>query len=127
MEYQSGPESQSLHVRGLVLSHLRALEAESIHILREVMAEFERPVMLYSVGRRVHAVPAAAGVAEIARELNGAGVIALVHGAGGANLRERTREAVGAENFIADAPEEAAAARRMLEERGLFPGFSQPE
>ena len=33
------------------LDHLRALEAESIHILREVVAEFERPVMLYSVGK----------------------------------------------------------------------------
>jgi sulfate adenylyltransferase subunit 2 len=33
------------------LSNLDALEAESIHILREVVAEFERPVMLYSVGK----------------------------------------------------------------------------
>jgi sulfate adenylyltransferase subunit 2 len=33
------------------LSHLRQLEAESIHILREVASEFERPVMLYSVGK----------------------------------------------------------------------------
>ena len=33
------------------LSHLRALEAESIHIFREVVAEFERPVMLYSIGK----------------------------------------------------------------------------
>src|ERR1700735_5494028 len=33
------------------LPHLRALEAESIHILREVAAEFERPVMLYSIGK----------------------------------------------------------------------------
>jgi sulfate adenylyltransferase subunit 2 len=33
------------------LSHLDALEAESIHILREVVAEFARPVMLYSVGK----------------------------------------------------------------------------
>src|ERR1017187_732979 len=33
------------------LSHLRALEAESIHILREVAAEFQRPVMLYSIGK----------------------------------------------------------------------------
>src|SRR6266566_2754017 len=32
------------------LDHLRALEAESIHIMREVVAEFERPVMLYSIG-----------------------------------------------------------------------------
>ncbi len=31
--------------------HLRLLEAESIHILREVAAEFERPVMLYSIGK----------------------------------------------------------------------------
>src|SRR5213082_3631473 len=33
------------------LDHLRALEAESIHIIREVAAEFERPVMLYSIGK----------------------------------------------------------------------------
>ena len=33
------------------LTHLKALEAESIHIIREVVAEFEKPVMLYSVGK----------------------------------------------------------------------------
>ena len=33
------------------LSHLQLLEAESIHILREVASEFERPVMLYSIGK----------------------------------------------------------------------------
>jgi sulfate adenylyltransferase subunit 2 len=33
------------------LTHLEALEAESIHILREVASEFERPVMLYSIGK----------------------------------------------------------------------------
>jgi sulfate adenylyltransferase subunit 2 len=33
------------------LTHLRVLEAESIHIIREVAAEFERPVMLYSIGK----------------------------------------------------------------------------
>ena len=33
------------------LSHIRYLEAESIHVLREVAAEFERPVLLYSVGK----------------------------------------------------------------------------
>src|SRR5437899_7916063 len=33
------------------LDHLRALEAESIFILREVVAEFQRPVMLYSIGK----------------------------------------------------------------------------
>ena len=35
----------------LALTHLRALEAESIHILREVVAEFSKPVMLYSIGK----------------------------------------------------------------------------
>ena len=34
-----------------VLTHLQRLEAESIHIMREVVAETERPVMLYSVGK----------------------------------------------------------------------------
>ncbi len=33
------------------LTHLEALEAEAIHILREVASEFQRPVMLYSVGK----------------------------------------------------------------------------
>jgi len=32
-------------------THLRQLEAESIHIIREVVAEFENPVMLYSIGK----------------------------------------------------------------------------
>jgi len=33
------------------LNHLKQLEAESIHIIREVAAEFERPVMMYSIGK----------------------------------------------------------------------------
>ncbi len=33
------------------LSHLRALEAEAIHILRETAAQFRRPVLLYSIGK----------------------------------------------------------------------------
>lgn len=33
------------------LSHLRALEAESIHIIREVAAEFQKPCLLYSIGK----------------------------------------------------------------------------
>ncbi len=32
-------------------THLKLLEAEAIHILREVAAEFERPVMMYSIGK----------------------------------------------------------------------------
>ena len=34
-----------------MLTHLQRLEAESIHIMREVVATFERPVMLYSIGK----------------------------------------------------------------------------
>jgi sulfate adenylyltransferase subunit 2 len=34
-----------------VLTHLQQLEAESIHIMREVVAEAEKPVMLYSIGK----------------------------------------------------------------------------
>ncbi len=33
------------------LTHLEQLEAESIHIIREVAAEFDNPVMLYSIGK----------------------------------------------------------------------------
>ncbi|HSE06664.1 MAG TPA: sulfate adenylyltransferase subunit CysD [Methylomirabilota bacterium] len=35
----------------MLLTHLEYLEAESIHIMREVVAEVERPVMLYSIGK----------------------------------------------------------------------------
>ena len=35
----------------LRLTHLKQLEAEAIHIMREVVAQFERPVMLYSIGK----------------------------------------------------------------------------
>jgi sulfate adenylyltransferase subunit 2 len=40
-----------LSSRHTVISHLRRLEAESIHIMREVVAEFRNPVMLYSIGK----------------------------------------------------------------------------
>ena len=43
----SGKNTSALNRR----THLQALEAESIHILREVAATFERPVMLYSIGK----------------------------------------------------------------------------
>jgi sulfate adenylyltransferase subunit 2 len=45
------PDSDPERNLSLRLSHLRQLEAESVHILREVVAEFERPVMLYSIGK----------------------------------------------------------------------------
>src|SRR5437763_1014135 len=40
-----------MYMEKLALTHLRALEAESIHILREVVAEFAKPVTLYSIGK----------------------------------------------------------------------------
>src|ERR1700747_2269153 len=36
---------------GVLLTHLQRLEAESIHIMREVVAEADNPVMLYSIGK----------------------------------------------------------------------------
>lgn len=51
MQVLNSPVSNSSADRSASLSHLRLLEAESIHILREVASEFERPVMLYSIGK----------------------------------------------------------------------------
>ena len=38
-------------ISGSGLSHLDVLEAEAIYIMREVAAECEKPVMLYSIGK----------------------------------------------------------------------------
>src|ERR1700757_2249267 len=43
--------SAAPHNVPVTLTHLQRLEAESIHIMREVVAESEKPVMLYSVGK----------------------------------------------------------------------------
>lgn len=43
--------SQIKENKSLILTNLRELEAEAIHIIREVAAEFENPVMLYSIGK----------------------------------------------------------------------------
>ena len=42
---------QALGVSGVQIKHLKRLEAESIGIMREVVAEFRNPVMLYSIGK----------------------------------------------------------------------------
>jgi len=47
----NGPAAAAPSKSPVRLTHLKQLEAESIHILREVAAEFERPVMLYSIGK----------------------------------------------------------------------------
>lgn len=41
----------STNISDYTLTHLKQLEAESIHIIREVAAEFDNPVMLYSIGK----------------------------------------------------------------------------
>src|SRR5687768_9486754 len=48
---ESHGESPLVSVTDTKLTHLQRLEAESIHIMREVVAECERPVMLYSIGK----------------------------------------------------------------------------
>ncbi len=47
----SSPHPQVTPPPTVALSHLRKLEAESLQIMREVAAEFEKPVMLYSIGK----------------------------------------------------------------------------
>lgn len=44
-------DQQAVRAGNYELSHLRALEAEAIHIIREVAAEFEKPVLLFSGGK----------------------------------------------------------------------------
>src|SRR5689334_23945791 len=44
-------ETSPPQISPATLTHLQRLEAESIHIMREVLAECERPVMLYSIGK----------------------------------------------------------------------------
>ena len=50
-ESRNGQEPAIQPRVGSRLSHLKALEAESIYILREAAAEFSHPVMLYSIGK----------------------------------------------------------------------------
>ncbi len=63
----------------MTLTHLQRLEAESIHIMREVVSETDRPVMLYSVGKdsavmlhlaRKAFYPSAAAVSVVTRRHN---------------------------------------------------------
>jgi len=44
-------KTASTQIGDTMLTHLQRLEAESIHIMREVVAECENPVMLYSIGK----------------------------------------------------------------------------
>jgi sulfate adenylyltransferase subunit 2 len=49
--YDGEPDEPSQMNRAESLTHLERLEAESIHIFREVIAESDKPVMLYSIGK----------------------------------------------------------------------------
>ncbi|MGE0501526.1 MAG: sulfate adenylyltransferase subunit CysD [Rhizobiaceae bacterium] len=51
LDGSSAPDTHAVDAMSVTLTHLDRLEAESIHILREVAATFERPVMLYSIGK----------------------------------------------------------------------------
>ncbi|MEK9967987.1 MAG: sulfate adenylyltransferase subunit CysD [Ferrovibrio sp.] len=51
MPDRSPPDDKSLPTAANGLTHLKSLEAESIHIMREVAAQFRNPVMLYSIGK----------------------------------------------------------------------------
>src|SRR5579864_4030801 len=46
----NGSDALPVETTRRALAHLQTLEAESIHILREAVAEFENPVMMYSIG-----------------------------------------------------------------------------
>ena len=43
--------SETNFISNIFIAHLQQLEAESIYIIREVVAEFDNPVMLYSIGK----------------------------------------------------------------------------
>ena len=52
LQSRGQPREDSLSTAAThTLTHLQRLEAESIHIMREVVAETENPVMLYSIGK----------------------------------------------------------------------------
>jgi sulfate adenylyltransferase subunit 2 len=51
MQRAPNPVAALIEPSGVRLTHLQRLEAEAIHIMREVVAECRRPVMLYSIGK----------------------------------------------------------------------------
>jgi sulfate adenylyltransferase subunit 2 len=101
------------------LSHLRMLEAESIHIIREVAAEFERPVLLFSGGKdsvvMLHLAVKAFTPARLP--------FPIMHVDTGHNFpevidyRDRTAQRVGARLIVASV-EESIRQGRVVEETG---------
>ncbi|NNH72207.1 sulfate adenylyltransferase subunit CysD [Nocardia uniformis] len=98
---------------GYELSHLTALEAESVHIIREVAATFERPVLLFSGGKD------SAVMLELARRAFWPAPLpfALLHIDTGHNFdevidfRDRTAERLGARLLVAKVQDDIDAGR----------------
>jgi hypothetical protein len=99
----------------------------------EVTYQLER--LLFDANCRVHALSASGDslpIDGIARILNDAGVIVLLHGSSDSALRERVRQAVGAESFVAIEPpaeeethsQTASRIHRLLEAGGFISRFS---
>ena len=103
----------------LTLSHLDILESEAIHVIREVAAELERPVLLFSGGKD------SAVLLHLARKAFAPGALPfpLMHVDTGHNFpevigyRDRLVEEVGAELIVASV-QDSIDAGRVTEERG---------
>jgi sulfate adenylyltransferase subunit 2 len=104
---------------GGTLTHLEALEAEAIHVIREVAAELERPVLLFSGGKD------SIVLAHLARKAFRPGRVpfALMHVDTGHNFpevlafRDRFAEELGIELLVASV-QESIDAGRVVEETG---------
>jgi hypothetical protein len=89
----------------------------------EVAYRVER--LLFDADCRVHAVAATASVGEICLALNAAGVIVLIYGSTDSELREYTRNCVGATNFLhIEELETAQRILQLLNEEGIISRFS---
>ncbi|WP_216901143.1 sulfate adenylyltransferase subunit CysD [Nocardia alni] len=105
---------------GYELSHLAALEAESVHIFREVAATFERPVLLFSGGKD------SAVMLELARKAFWPAPMpfALLHIDTGHNFdeviefRDRTAARIGARLLVASVQDDIDAGRVVEREGG---------
>jgi len=98
-------------------------------------AAYRLETLLFGANCRVHAVSASeygVHLAEVARALNAAGVIVLIHGSTDAGMREQTSQGVGADSFVhVEAPaagetteETGARIFQFLQEEGLISGLS---
>jgi sulfate adenylyltransferase subunit 2 len=107
---------------GYTLTHLDVLEAEAIHVIREVAAELERPVLLFSGGKDSIVL---AHLARKAFRVGGGGVMpfALLHVDTGHNFpevlafRDRFAEELGVELLVASV-QESIDSGRVVEETG---------